>query len=325
MKRRAIVIVALVLIAGAGALAWTYRPFQPASVLFSGYVEADYVFTTSAVGGTLTRLEVARGDHVKPGKTLFVLDDVAERALRDEAAGRLRQAEAQLADLQTGRRPPEIEAIVAQRAQATAALRYSEAEYDRQVKLRSTGTSPAKQFDDARAQRDRERGRIEELDAQLRVARLPGREGEIRAAEAAVSATAGALAQAEWRLAQKRGEAPIAAVVVDTLYRPGEMVTAGLPVVQLLPPENVKIRFFVSETNVSQLAVGQTVLAACDGCGTPIPSTIRYISPRAEFTPPVIYSREQRARLVFMVEGRPNERAEALRVGQPIDVTLAHP
>jgi HlyD family secretion protein len=103
------------------------------------------------------------------------------------------------------------------------------------------------------------------------------------------------------------------------------MVPAGLPVVQLLPPQNIKIRFFVPEGIVAQISTGQVVQVACDGCGPPVAATVRFISPRAEFTPPLIYSREQRARLVFMVEARPDERAAALRVGQAVDVTMIRP
>src|SRR5262249_38797953 len=212
---------------------------------YSGYVEADYVMVTSSVGGTLMRLDVARGDHVEKGAPLFGLDDFAERAARDEAVARLRQAQAQLADLQTGRRQPEVDAIVAQRAQAVAALQQSEADFQRQVQLRATRVSSQKQLDDARAQRDRDQNRVAELDAQLEIARMPARDEEIRAADAAVTAAQSALDQAQWRLGQKSGTAPAAGLIYDTLYRPGEMVPAGMPVVQLLPPANVKIRFFV--------------------------------------------------------------------------------
>jgi HlyD family secretion protein len=191
--------------------------------------------------------------------------------------------------------------------------------------VRGTGASSARQFDEARSQRDRDQSRLEELDAQIRIARMPGREEQIRAAGAAVTAARASLAQAEWRLAQQTGTAPAGGMVVDTLYRPGEMVPAGLPVVQLLPQENIKIRFFVPQGMVAQIGIGQVVQVACDGCGPPVAATVRFISPRAEFTPPVIYSREQRARLVFMVEARPDERAEALRVGQPVDVTMVRP
>ena len=295
------------------------------SAAFSGYVEADYVLVASTVGGTLMQLDVARGDRVAAGARLFALDDISERAARDEAAGKLSQAEAQLADLRTGRRPPEIDAIVAQRAQAEAALRHSEAEYQREVRLRGTGASSTRLLDEWLAQRDRDQSRFQELDAQLRIARMPGRDEQIRAAEAAVTAAQASLAQAEWRLAQTTGTAPKGGTIVDTLYRPGEMVPAGLPVVQLLPPENIKIRFFVPQGLVAQIGVGRVVRVACDGCGAPFAATVRFISPRAEFTPPVIYSREQRARLVFMVEARPEARPEALRVGQPVDVTMVRP
>ena len=290
---------------------------------YSGYVEADYVYVTSVIGGTLMELKVVRGDQVAMGAGLFRLDDDSERAARDEAQARLTQAEHQLTDLLTGKRPPEIEAIEAQRVQAMAALRQSEAEFERQVRLRASGTSSEKQLDDARSQRDRDRARIIELDAQLKVARMPAREAEIRAAESAVAAAKAALTQSAWRLTQKTVAAPASGLVVDTLYRPGEMVQMGQPVVQLLPPGNIKIRFFVPQSVVAQITVGQKIEVRCDGCAAPVPATIRFISPETEFTPPVIYSREQRSRLVFMVEARPDERATSLRVGQPVDVTVS--
>jgi HlyD family secretion protein len=189
------------------------------SAAFSGYVEADYVLVASTVGGTLMQLDVARGDRVAAGARLFALDDISERAARDEAAGKLRQAQAQFADLLTGRRPPEIDAIVAQRAQAEAALRHSEADYQRELRLRGTGASSTRQFDEARSQRDRDQSRLEELDAQMRIARMPGRDEQIRAAEAAVTAARASLAQAEWRLAQMTGTAPTGGMIVDTLAR----------------------------------------------------------------------------------------------------------
>jgi HlyD family secretion protein len=349
MKRRLIAALAVVLLIAAGALAWGH--LQPAgdpadgappswlerlavtlglsgsgaAATFSGYVEADYVMVTSSIGGTLMKLDVARGDQVAAGAPLFALDDTAERAARDEAAAKLAQAESQLANLRLGRRQPEIDAIAAQRAQAEAALRQSQADFERQMQLRSTRVSSQKQLDDARSQRDRDQSHLAELDAQLEVARMPAREDEIRAGEAAVTAAQAALAQAQWRLGQKTGVAPQAGLVFDTLYRPGEMVAAGQSIVQLLPPANVKIRFFVPEQVVGRVAVGQTVQVTCDGCGAPVAATVRFVSPQAEFTPPVIYSREERSRLVFMVEARPNERAETLHVGQPVDVALLQP
>jgi HlyD family secretion protein len=338
MKKRIIAGVALLCVAGFGSYAATDRVARswvadvavqlglvdhatPSS--FGGYVEADYVMVGSSIGGTLARLDVKRGDRVSAGTSLFVLDDTAERAARDEATAKRSQAEALHADLLSGKRPPEIAAVEAQLRQAQAAYRNAESDYDRQVRLRESGVVAVKSLDEARAQRDSDRARIAELEAQLRVARLPGRDDAIRAAESAAAAARAAVDQAEWRLAQKRGAAPADAVVIDTLYRPGEMVAAGMPVVKLLPPANVKIRFFVPETMLMRVGVGEKVSVACDGCGAPIAATVTFVSPTAEYTPPVIYSRERRARLVYMVEARPDSPAIALRVGQPADVTLA--
>ena len=339
MKRIIIAVVVLALGAGAAAFAFQDRTDamrwlggiqaalglapERAEGVYSGYVEADYVFVASSVGGTLDRLDVARGDRVTKGAALFALEDTSQLAARDEAAAKLRQAEAQLADLQSGKRPPEIEAIEAQRRQAVAMLRQAEEDFRRQSDLVRKGVAAEKALDDARAMRDQTRAKVAELDAQLVVARMPARTDAIRAAEAAVTAAKASLAQAQWRLGQMSGAAPDDATVIDTLYRPGEMVPAGMPVVQLLPAANLKIRFFVPEPRLARLAVGEKVDVRCDGCGAPIPATIRYIAPQAEYTPPVIYSRDERARLVYMVEARPDARREALRVGQPVDVATA--
>jgi HlyD family secretion protein len=110
--------------------------------------------------------------------------------------------------------------------------------------------------------------------------------------------------------------------VVDTLYRQGEWVAAGAPVVSLLPPENVKVRFFVPEPRLGAITVGDEVHVRCDACGPDLSAVISYVSPDAEYTPPVIYSREMRAKLVYLVEAEPRQ-PTALRPGQPVDVTLA--
>ena len=326
MNRTIIAVVAIVAVIVGAVVLWRIQLHSgtPDSS-YSGYVEAEYVMVGSAVGGPLATLDVRRGDKVTAGARLFTLDDTAERGARDEADGKLQTAVAQLADLLTGRRAPEIEAIVAQRVQAVAALRQSETELQRQTRLQASNASSAQQLELARKQRDQDKGHVDELDAQLRVARLPGRDEQINAAQATVTSAQGTLAQAQWQLGQMTGTAPTDGTVVDTLYRPGEQIGGGKPVVQLLPPGNIKIRFFVPEGIIARIAAGQNVRISCDGCGAPITAVIRFISPQAEFTPPVIYSREQRSRLVYLVEAWPNERAEALRVGQPVDVGMALP
>ena len=292
---------------------------------FPGYVEGEYVRVASPLAGTLAQLRVERGAQVAKDAPLFTLESEQERAARSEAQARVRQAQASLANLEKGRRPPEIAAVRAQLAQAQASLRQSEADLTRTQRLVADKFLPPQKRDEALATRDRDRARVAELAEQVRIANLPARSDEIAAANAEVNAATDALAQAQWRIDQKSQTAPAAGLVADTLYRPGEWVAAGAPVVSLLPPGNVKIRFYVPETMLATLRLGDTVRVRCDGCGGDIVATIRFIAPQAEYTPPVIYSRENRAKLVFLVEARPDTPNPALHPGLPVEVTRAAP
>jgi HlyD family secretion protein len=313
MKYRAATLVLAVALAGCGGAS---PPGYP------GYVEADYVRVAAPLSGSLARLAVAKGDQVASGAPLFALESEQERAARAEAEARMRKAEATLADLEKARRPPEIAAVRAQQAQAQAAARQSEADLVRAQKLVADKFLPPQKLDEALAARDRDRARVAELGAQVSMANLPARSDEIGAARAEAKGAADALAQAQWRLDQKTQTAPVAALVNDTLYRPGEWVAAGAPVVSLLPPANVKIRFYVPETALATLRPGARLTVRCDGCTASIPATIAFIAPQAEYTPPVIYSRENRAKLVFLVEARPDAPDPALHPGLPVEVAL---
>ncbi|HSA83200.1 MAG TPA: HlyD family efflux transporter periplasmic adaptor subunit [Geminicoccaceae bacterium] len=290
-----------------------------------GYVEGEFVRVAAPASGTLERLLVARGDHVQKGEPLFELDMTSERAARDQAVAHLRAAEARLADLRKGKRDPEIEVIAAQKAQAEAMRDLAAVQLRRQEQLAGTAAASKEQLDAARASHERDVARVNELAAQLEVARMSARSDEIDAAEAAVAAARATLAQAEWRLAERSAEAPAAARVTDTLYRAGEYVTAGTPIVELLPPGNVKLRFFVPEPVLGGLQVGDPVTFACDGCPADLGARISFIAPEAEYTPPVIYSRESRAKLVFLVEAEPDGASSPLHPGQPVDVRLSAP
>ena len=143
------------------------------------------------------------------------------------------------------------------------------------------------------------------------------------AAAAQVDALQAARDKAQWAFDQKQQFAPADAAVHDTLYRPGEFVAAGNPVIVLLPPGNLKVRFFVPQEKLARVKVGGTVSVQCDGAAKPFSATVNYIATKAEYTPPVIYSRETRAELVFMIEAKfsPADAAE-LRPGQPVDMQL---
>jgi HlyD family secretion protein len=140
-------------------------------------------------------------------------------------------------------------------------------------------------------------------------------------AEAALRTAQARLNSSQTRLARRKVFSPVAGTVEQVYYRGGELVPAGRPVVALLPPGNVKIRFFVSEAVLPKLTLGEVVNVSCDGCDSGLTAKISFIARSSEFTPPVIYSLEERSKLVFMIEARP-EQPERFRVGQPISVAL---
>lgn len=296
----------------------------PAEPGWSGYAEGDYVYVAAPVAGTLKALPVQAGDPVAAGALLFALDATAGQAARAEAEARVHAAEAQADNAAKGRRQDEQAVVQAQLAQARAQAARTEAEWWRQKALVDQGFVSPSRLDDAATARQQARDRVAELEASLRVARLPARADERASAQAQVEAARQAERQLAWREQQATQTAPVAGLVADTFWRPGEYVQAGQPVVSLLPPEGRKARFYVAEPELGGLKIGQAVQLRCDGCGEPIAGRISRIATQPEYTPPVIYSNTQRAKLVFMVEARPTP-ADALRLhpGQPLDVRPA--
>lgn len=124
---------------------------------------------------------------------------------------------------------------------------------------------------------------------------------------------------AQTRLSRRIGFAPVAGSIQQIYFREGEMAQAQRPVLSILPPGNMKLRFFVPEGDLARLSLGQRVRVSCDSCRSDLTARIYFIATTAEFTPPVIYSREERRKLVYLVQARP-ESPEDLRVGQPINV-----
>jgi HlyD family secretion protein len=290
---------------------------------YQGYVEGEFVYLGSSQAGKLTALPVSRGQTVKANASLFTLESDDETHALTQAQQQLAAARAQLADIQTGKRVPEIDVNRAQLAEVVANARKAALQLTRdEAQYRAGGIAQA-QLDDSRANADATAAQVRELTHQVDVARLPARSHQIVAQEAQVAAASAVVAQAQWKLDQKRVNAPAGGLVYDTLYRPGEWVAAGSPVIQMLPPQNVKVRFFVPETLVGQLALNRHVTLHCDGCAADVPAKITYVSSEAEYTPPVIYSNERRAKLVFMVEAHPSA-ADAMKLhpGQPVSVVL---
>jgi len=294
---------------------------KPAAPAWSGYVEGDYVYVALPAGGTLRTLAARKGDTVATGAPLFALEETAERAARDEAAARVDSAKAQARNTALGRRFEDTAALRAQLAQAQSQATLAAREHTRLKALVDQGFISASRLDDATATMESTRQRVTELAATLDVARLPLRPDEQAAAVATARAAEAALEQAQWNESRRQASAPAGALVADTFFRVGEWVQPGQPVVSLLPPANVKARFYVPEAELAGIRVGDPVTVTCDGCAAPVPARIDRIATQAEYTPPVIYSNSQRARLVFLVEARPDDPGRAgLKPGQPIDV-----
>ncbi len=322
MDRRVILAAALTAVAAAGF--WWWRARDPAPAEWQGYAEADYVKVGPTLGGLLTKVFVTRGAEVARGAPLFEQDDIADRAALDQAARQLTQAEAQLANLQSAGKPTEIAQAEANLAEAQAARDKFAADLQRTETLRSSGNASAQLADQRRADLRSGDAKVQGMEAALTQMRNPlGRAPEIAAQQAAVAAARAAMAMAQWRLDQRHVAAPAAGIVTDVLARPGETIPAGVPVVSLLPPENIFVRFFVPEQMLARVHHGDEVRLICDNCPPDLTAKISFISPQAEYTPPVIYSEESRAKLVFRVEARPlPQRAPLLNPGEPVSVRL---
>jgi HlyD family secretion protein len=306
----------LVLLASAGCSHHTANSYQ-------GYVEGEFVYLASSQAGALDQLTVSRGQNVQAGTPMFSLEAGNEAAAVLQAEELLLAAQSQQADIKIGKRPEEIEVMQAQLLQSQADAARAATQYERdQAQLRIGGIAQS-QLDDARAAARSSAAKVLELKGQITVARLPNRVEQVKAQVAQVNAAQAALAQAQWRLDQKSVRAPHDGLVFDTMYRSGEWVSAGSPVVRMLPPANVKVRFFVPESVVGSLSPGEAVRIHCDGCVADVPAVLSFISAQSEYTPPVIYSNENRAKLVFLIEARPSvSDASKLHPGQPVEVVL---
>ena len=290
---------------------------------YQGYIEGKFVYVASPQSGRLDQVSVARGDTVTAGHPLFALDDEPEASEMQTAEQVLRSSESRLNDLETGKRPAEVDVTraklgqaVAEKKQADEILASDEAQF-------KAGGIAQTELINAQAAAETSAAKVKELEADLAVDALPAREDQIKAQMNQVAADRASLANAEWHLRQKQITSPRDGLVFDTLYRQGEWVTAGNPVVQILPPEDMEIRFFVPETVVGGLRVGGSVHVGCDGCASDVAAKISFVSPQSEYTPPVIYSNENRSKLVYMVIANPSaQTAATLHPGQPVEVTV---
>lgn len=304
--------IALLVLAGCGG---------PRENRWQGYLEGEFVYVAAPLGGQLEALQVREGARIEAGTPLFTLERRAELAAQRQAEEQLRAAEARLADMRKGARPSELAALEARQEQARAATELARREFERIGELHRTNVVSENDYDRARLVHEQAARLLDELTAQLATARLGGRSDAIAGAEADAAAARAAKERADWSVAQKAQAAPSAGLVYDTLYREGEYVAPGMPVVALLPAGNIKVRFFVPEAERATLQPGETVRVALSG-GRVLEAKVGYLSPQPEYTPPVLYNRENRAKLVFMIEAVFDAGAAVeLHPGQPVDVT----
>ena len=286
-----------------------------------GYVEGRQLILAPRVSGILTVLTVVEGDQVKAGKLLFSVDSVRARAALDEAVAARAAAQSRLSDLKKGGRAEEIQAARETLKASQATLTLAEQSYKRSKNLVRSGTSAVARLDQDRAALDNAQARLREARARLALVRLPARTDVIAAAEGDVAARAAAVERAQAELRDYSIMAPASGRIETIFRRRGEMAGPTQPVLALLPPEQMRIRFFVHEATLPRVHHGGRVRFQCDNCPAGEQGKITYISDQAEFTPPVIFSEKERKKLVYMVEAIPDHPGKFLN-GQPVGVTL---
>lgn len=319
MKRYVLALFVIAALA-AGASAWYRMSILERPLEWQGWVEGDYLFLGADDGGRLSELNVKEGEAVTQGATLFSVESDLQQADLIAAKAALAEAQARLDRLEAAQqRPEEIAVLEAQQARAKAAIEQSQPELDRAQELLKRGFAPHARVEQATAALERDKALLVEIERQISVAKLKSRQEDIAVAQTVVEQARSRLASAETRRLQRSVRAPAGGIVQEIFYRQGEVVPAGRPVLSLLPPRNLKVRFFVPQSQFPKLKAGSQIAVSCDGCAGGMKAEVFFLSTQAEFTPPVIFSREEREKLVFRIEARPFQ-PELLHVGQPVSV-----
>ena len=314
-------LIGIIVLAAIGGAGWyATRPGEDANWL--GYVEAETMYVAAPVSGRLAARQVERGQNVAQGAVLFALDPESTDAETARLQAQVSAAAAQAADLGEARqRAPEIAVSRAAEAAAAAQLAKAQQDFNRIDALARRGFASRAQLDAARAARDAASAGLAQTRAQIASGQISAGRGEqIAAAQAQVASAQAALRAQHQRKREIAPLAPANGVIEQTFYNPGEWVPANAPVVSVLPDDRRKVRFYVPQNEIASLRTGTAISFSCDGCGAARQAKISYISPRAEFTPPVIYSERARAKLVFMVEALLPPSDKPLPPGLPVEV-----
>ncbi|MGE4326931.1 MAG: HlyD family secretion protein [Pseudodonghicola sp.] len=288
----------------------------------TGYVEGEYLLIAPVATAQIEALPVKRGDRIAAGELLVEMEKRDAAIALAQAEATLAQAESKLADLKLPKRDEEIRVIEAELASARAQAVEAAREAERQKNLYLRNTAPKSQADEAETALDVARAKVSEAEASLAVAHLPSRPDVIAAAEAAVTEARAAREAAAWQLDKRRLTAPATGEVTEILRRKGEIAGPSAPVLSFLPDGGVLLRVYVPESDISSIHVGSRLSVNCDGCEPGMVARVSYVSDSPEFTPPVIYSLENRQKLVYLVEARPETGTPSIQPGQIVDVAL---
>lgn len=306
---RALIVVGLLI--AAAVAAWLLFGGSGRARTLSGYIEGDDLFLSSPIAGTVHSISAVEGARVAAGQHVFTIDPATLSAQGQQAQANTAAARTQIASAEANVRQADAEV-------AAAAAEADRAGSDLKRLLSVRRDDPAavagKDLDGARAA-------VRNADARFAAAQrtADARRAQVAAARAQTVQAQGGEREVQIRVDQLSPLAPSPGRVEDIFFQPGEWVSANQPVVSLLPDNKVKVRFYVPEQEVAHYVPGRVVHFSCDGCASGLTAAIRYVSPRPEFTPPVIFSRDSRDRLVFMVEAYPAHPA-GLQPGLPVDV-----
>lgn len=286
-----------------------------------GYIEARLRYISSPENGKLLELFTERGHEVKKDTLLFNLEKEPESFDLSIAKNALEEAHANLNDLEKGLRPSELDQIKAQMDAIVANLNFTKKSYERRKILLAKQLINEEAMEQILEALAVSEANLREVSAKLLTGELSAREDQILAAKARLKQSLDKIDQSAWKVSKKSVTAPDNAFVFDTYFKPGEEVAAFQPVLSLLIPKEIKAIFFVLEPHLSSLKLGQEIKILTDGAHEAITGKISYISPNAEYTPPVIYARESRQDLVYKIEAEFSEDvAKQLHPGQPIEI-----
>lgn len=289
---------------------------------FNGYVEADYIYMAASAPGRIESIAVAEGDMVSQGQILLLLESAGQTAALQSAQASVAVAQANLDNLQTGSRDAEIDVVRASLHRAEADQALAQSTLARSEQLSQRGLVTPAQVDGDRARLASADAQVEQLRAQLEVAVLPARDAQRIAAEATLDVARAQVALAQVALDDRVVVAPISGQVERVFFVAGEVTAAGTPVISIFQPESLKAIFFIPEPARAGFAVGDRLDLTCDGCARGLTAQITRLASQPQFTPPILYSRDERERLVFSAEAV-IEGASGLMPGQP--VTLWRP